>query len=79
MLAVENADFRFLCRHLPFKGFSLEKVGNWTGLLPDGIIESAVQLRGSVNAVGLRGAKGLLRPSLRFLCLWTCLRLSVKR
>jgi hypothetical protein len=73
MLAVENANLRFFSRSLSLKGLSLAKVGNRRGLLPDGIIQCAV------NAACLRGSETLRGSDLSFLgfCAW--LRLRVKK
>ena len=70
MLGVENADFGFLCRRLPLKRLSLPKVGNRGGLLPQEVVQCAVQLGGSVNADCLGHAERLLGPDLGLLRLW---------
>ena len=58
MFAVKNPDLGFLGRRLAFKGFSLEKVVDGWGHLPERIIERAVQARCMVDTSRLGGAKG---------------------
>lgn len=71
MLGVEDTDFGLLSRSLSLVGFSLQKVCNRSGLLPERIVKSTVHLRGLVNPVGVGGSELFLNPKLRLFCLWT--------
>jgi hypothetical protein len=69
VLVVENTDLGLFSRGLSFKGFSLQKVGNWSGLQPEWIIDRAIQPRRSINTACLSTSKWFLRPSLgSFVC-----------
>lgn len=72
MLGVEDTDFRLFGRGLTLVGFSLQKVCNRCGLLPERIVQRAIHLRISVKPACLCGSKRLLNSNLARVCLWTC-------
>ena len=78
MLGVEDTDFRLFGRGLTLVGFSLQKVCDRSGLLPEWIVKRAVHLRSSVNPARLRGSKWFLRFKLPLVGLWTCPCLGIE-
>ncbi len=72
MLGIEDTDFRLFSRCLSLVGFSLQKVCNRSGFLPERIVERTIHFRDSVDAVCLRGSKGFRNSRLSLICLRTC-------
>jgi len=68
MTGVENADFGLFGGRLALERLALEEVVEGSGLLPERIVQGAVQARSMVNPAGLHTPNLFLKSGLPFLC-----------